>query len=82
MKEFAYFGKPILPLGDEIECEAKHENYYLIANKPAPNTQIHAREIDYYLESSDEDALEVSKNISIFANHSEYKRKVILISVC
>ena len=65
MKEFAYFGKPILPLGDEIECEAKYENYYLIANKPAPNTQIHAREIDYYLESSDEDALEVSKNVSI-----------------
>ena len=65
MKEFAYFGKPALPLGDEIECEAKYENYYLIANKPAPNTQIHAREIDYYLESSDEDALEVSKNVSI-----------------
>ena len=43
MKEFAYFGKPALPLGDEIECEAKHENYYLIANKPAQNTHIHAR---------------------------------------
>lgn len=65
MKEFAYFGTPALPLGDEIECEAKHENYYLIANKPAPNTQIHAREIDYYLDSSDESALDTSKNLSI-----------------
>lgn len=65
MKEFAYFGQAPLPLGDEIESEAKHENYYLVGNKPAPNTQIHASEIDYYLESSDESALDTSKNLSI-----------------
>ena len=65
MKEFGYLGMPAVPLGDEIEVLKSASGQYLISNKAELKADITASEIDFYLNSSDADTLEISRGVSL-----------------
>ncbi|BCX79980.1 4Fe-4S dicluster domain-containing protein [Campylobacter sp. 19-13652] len=63
MKEFGYFGKPIIPLNDAIEIS--QSGRYLVSNDARLEADVIAPEIDFYIACSKASALEVSKGVSL-----------------
>lgn len=63
MKEFGYFGKPSIPLGDEIDIS--QQGQYLVSNDPRLSADVIAPEIDFYISSSKANALEISRGVSL-----------------
>lgn len=68
MKEFAFLNENFddLILNDNIEIlNQTSQNSYIVANSKKLKAEIYAPEIDFYIKNTDENALEISKNVSL-----------------